>query len=64
VHVASLGIGNTGPPAHQVAELIESEAAHVTASIRSSSIEHDPEKWKPVFRKDHAQTKSWSIGST
>jgi hypothetical protein len=19
--------------------------------------EHDPEKWKPVFRKDHAQTK-------
>jgi hypothetical protein len=20
--------------------------------------EHDPEKWKPVFRKDHAQTKS------
>jgi hypothetical protein len=21
-------------------------------------LEHDPEKWKPVFRKDHAQTKS------
>jgi hypothetical protein len=20
-------------------------------------LEHDPEKWKPVFRKDHAQTK-------
>jgi hypothetical protein len=20
--------------------------------------EHDPEKWKPVFRKDHAQSKS------
>jgi hypothetical protein len=19
--------------------------------------EHDPEKWEPVFRKDHAQTK-------
>jgi hypothetical protein len=19
-------------------------------------LEHDPEKWKPVFRKDHAQT--------
>jgi hypothetical protein len=19
-------------------------------------IEHDPEKWEPVFRKDHAQT--------
>jgi hypothetical protein len=21
-------------------------------------LEHDPEKWEPVFRKDHAQTKS------
>jgi hypothetical protein len=20
-------------------------------------LEHDPEKWKPVFRKDHAQSK-------
>jgi hypothetical protein len=24
----------------------------------SSPLEHDPEKWNPVFRKDHAQTKS------
>jgi hypothetical protein len=23
-----------------------------------SGSEHDPEKWEPVFRKDHAQTKS------
>jgi hypothetical protein len=23
-------------------------------------LEHDPEKWIPVFRKDHAQTISWS----
>ena len=23
-------------------------------------LEHDPEKWKPVFRKDHAQIKSQS----
>jgi len=23
------------------------------------SLEHDPEKWKPVFRKDHAQTKRY-----
>jgi len=22
--------------------------------------EHDPEKWIPAFRKDHAQTRSWS----
>jgi hypothetical protein len=21
---------------------------------RTSGLEHDPEKWKPVFRKDHA----------
>jgi hypothetical protein len=21
------------------------------------NLEHDPEKWEPVFRKDHAQTK-------
>ena len=25
---------------------------------RRAKLEHDPEKWKPVFRKDHAQTKS------
>jgi hypothetical protein len=23
-------------------------------------VEHDPEKWEPVFGKDHAQTKGWS----
>jgi hypothetical protein len=22
-------------------------------------LEHDPEKWIPVFRKDHAQTRRW-----
>jgi hypothetical protein len=22
-----------------------------------TSLEHDPEKWNPVFRKDHAPTK-------
>jgi len=26
----------------------------------SGWLEHDPEKWKPVFRKDHVQTKRWS----
>jgi hypothetical protein len=25
-----------------------------------NALEHDPEKWIPVFRKDHAQTKRWS----
>src|SRR5437879_4977942 len=24
------------------------------------SLEHDPEKWIPVFGKDHAQSESWS----
>jgi hypothetical protein len=24
----------------------------------SEALEHDPEKWAPVFRKDHAQIKS------
>jgi hypothetical protein len=23
-------------------------------------LEHDPEKWEPVFRKDHAPPMSWS----
>jgi hypothetical protein len=25
--------------------------------VRHAHREHDPEKWEPVFRKDHAQTK-------
>jgi len=24
-----------------------------------TSLKHDPEKWEPVFRKDHTPTKSW-----
>jgi hypothetical protein len=27
--------------------------------FNGSLLEHDPEKWKPVFRKDHARTKRW-----
>jgi hypothetical protein len=27
------------------------------SGIGFSGLEHDPEKWKPVFRKDHAQSK-------
>ena len=26
-------------------------------SVHSPTLEHDPEKWTPVFREDHAQTK-------
>jgi len=31
-----------------------------TVVIFPDFLEHDPEKWLPVFRKDHAQTKRWS----
>jgi hypothetical protein len=42
----------------------EENAPKQEVEPRSDSIgtekaqEHDPEKWEPVFRKDHAQTKS------
>jgi hypothetical protein len=26
-------------------------------AVKPVELEHDPEKWAPVFRKDHAQTK-------
>jgi len=29
--------------------------------FRPDFLEHDPEKWKPVFRKDHAQTRRWTM---
>jgi hypothetical protein len=29
-----------------------------------AGLEHDPEQWKPVFGKDHAQTKSLSDDGT
>ncbi|MBV8817165.1 MAG: cation transporting ATPase C-terminal domain-containing protein [Acidobacteriaceae bacterium] len=31
--------------------------ASAIALITTLYLEHDPEKWKPVFRNDHAQTK-------
>jgi hypothetical protein len=34
--------------------VIDQDELHVRAFL----LEHDPEKWVPVFRKDHAQTKS------
>jgi hypothetical protein len=30
------------------------------ASAAQPALEHDPEKWIPVFGKDHAPTISWS----
>jgi hypothetical protein len=37
-------------------------ALTITSRLRSvlKDLEHDPEKWNPVFRKDHAQPKSES----
>jgi hypothetical protein len=29
--------------------------------MRKSAQEHDPEKWMPVFGKDHAPTKDQSV---
>ena len=29
----------------------------VAVDLLLDSLEHDPEKWEPVFRKDHAQTR-------
>jgi hypothetical protein len=33
-----------------------------TAKVRAV-LEHDPEKWEPVFRKDHAPAKSMILKS-
>jgi hypothetical protein len=35
----------------------------VTAPGPAIAQEHDPEKWIPVFRKDHAPSKSYSAQS-
>jgi hypothetical protein len=40
----------------------ESKAVKRIAT-RKSCLEHDPEKWKPVFREDHAQTKISAVHS-
>ena len=34
----------------------EPQTDHKRADL--APLQHDPEKWNPVFRKDHAQTKS------
>jgi hypothetical protein len=36
-----------------------SQIAGQSSSDYPAMLEHDPEKWKPVFRKDHAQTKRY-----
>jgi hypothetical protein len=45
--------------ANSLSETVLSETA-LSEEGKSALVggsEHDPEKWKPVFRKDHAQSK-------
>jgi hypothetical protein len=37
--------------------LTAAKAAELMPSLGRFQPEHDPEKWTPVFRKDHAPTK-------
>jgi hypothetical protein len=42
--------------AQQNPEIAAASLGHLRAYL-ATLLEHDPEKWKPVFRKDRAQTK-------
>jgi hypothetical protein len=50
---------------HQIDHLSvdnDSNAFSLTKILRKCGVpEHDPEKWKPVFGKDHAQTRIQSV---
>ena len=48
--------GAWGPIERGYARLTET-FRWVGSRFKSGALEHDPEKWEPVFRKDHAQTK-------
>ena len=39
------------------ARVLELEHQIYPRALRAVALEHDPEKWKPVFRKDHAPPK-------
>jgi hypothetical protein len=45
------------PDDREIGKLSPAGAAKSQAVAYSRVLEHDPEKWLPVFRKDHAQTK-------
>jgi len=40
--------------------MIRKSGNRFSDKIMRKQKEHDPEKWEPVFRQDHAQTKSQS----
>ena len=53
--MGSFSIGISG----DLARMVRINAGRIVRIIgrRDVALEHDPEKWVPVFRKDHAQTK-------
>ena len=57
-----VGMELSGPPAsdHRSARHRRRDRAIIAQAARAAGarLEHDPEKWRPVFGKDHAQTKS------
>jgi hypothetical protein len=47
------------PASKRCGHIVRSRAARRRAQHHHcGALEHDPEKWKPVFRKDHAPPKS------
>jgi hypothetical protein len=50
-------VGATSQRVHEETALFASGAFRGGNRVKKIPLEHDPEKWEPVFRKDHAQTK-------
>src|SRR4051812_21565523 len=53
---ARIAEGKCSPSADRVVLFIGSERCR-SLRYAAFSLEHDPEKWVPVFREDHAQAK-------
>jgi hypothetical protein len=49
----------TGCPSENATNAKKAGACSVSTETEHA-LRHDPEKWIPVFGKDHAQTRSWS----
>jgi hypothetical protein len=49
----------TGIATRQTKQIDRMVSPSPELSAPSAKLEHDPEKWKPVFRKDHAPPKCW-----
>jgi hypothetical protein len=55
--VRSVRVGFSQTVRAAMSAIKRNRQAEAGASRARWSLEHDPEKWKPIFRKDHAQTK-------